>query len=60
MKSMKSKISYIWLILFSVLVALPTVALHANDDDDDDDDRSGELLSLDDAIARLQQGWDEA
>ena len=60
MKSMKSKISYIWLILFSVLVALPTVALHANDDDDDYDDRSGELLSLDDAIARLQQGWDEA
>jgi uncharacterized protein YdeI (BOF family) len=32
------------------------------DDDDDDyaDDGHGELLSLDEAIARLEQGWDEA
>lgn len=57
---MKSKKSSIWLILFSVLAALPTVALRADDDDHTDDDNSGELFSLDEAIARLDQGWDEA
>jgi uncharacterized protein YdeI (BOF family) len=56
---MKSKKSYIWLTLLAVLVTVPAINLHADDDDNKDDD-SGELVSLDDAIARLQEGWDEA
>jgi uncharacterized protein YdeI (BOF family) len=62
MKSKKSNKSSIWLIAFSVLVALPTVsvALHPDDDGPHDDDSSREVLPLDEAIARLGQGWDEA
>lgn len=47
----------IWLTMFSVLAAVPTTALYADDNDDYDDEA---LLSLEDAVERLEQGWDEA
>ncbi|MFO7726511.1 MAG: hypothetical protein R6V45_13310, partial [Oceanipulchritudo sp.] len=42
------------------LIAEDDEAFRDDDDDDDGDDSHSEPLSLDDAIDRLQQGWDDA
>lgn len=56
MKNMKSKITPVWLTLFSALVALPSATLYG---DDDDGGTAGEPHSLDEAIVHLQQGGED-